>query len=40
MLLDLGIPSLEDEIAFQQQFLDKIDKISLIVKECGDSAVF
>uniref|UniRef100_A0A915MYB8 Phosphatidylinositol-4-phosphate 3-kinase n=1 Tax=Meloidogyne javanica TaxID=6303 RepID=A0A915MYB8_MELJA len=38
MLLDLGIPSLEDEIAFQQQFLDKIDKISLIVKECGDSA--
>jgi hypothetical protein len=36
LLFDLNIPSLEDEIAFQQQFLEKLDKISKIVKECPE----
>lgn len=36
MLLNSNISGLEDEIAFQQQFLDRLDKISKIVKECPE----
>uniref|UniRef100_A0A914GS26 Phosphatidylinositol-4-phosphate 3-kinase n=1 Tax=Globodera rostochiensis TaxID=31243 RepID=A0A914GS26_GLORO len=33
MLLELGIPSLDNEIAFQHLFLDRLDKVAASVKE-------
>jgi phosphatidylinositol-4-phosphate 3-kinase len=36
MLLELGIPSFENEIAFQLLFLERLDKIATSVKACAD----
>jgi hypothetical protein len=35
-LLELNIPGFENEIAYQQIFLDKLDKISINVKASVD----